>query len=975
MASVKKAAVQVEPKAKARGAPKQKAEKPEPKVEAKAKAKGAPKSKTEPKAPQPPLALVHQPEEAEYVDKTETVVVRKKNRRKGKKEESDVVAEVEDSLNDDINASEQDVAASVRIRTAHDRTHNELHDKIQQELLALPDISSQEGNEAVRQVGEQRKALDRIVLQIDETLKTVKISRPKNLNTGKIMEQMRELRLCKDDGTFTEATKRQMLEDVENALSKALAFESFRSFQAEMLKLKEQCEERLTENEKIVKNARAGNAILRVKQRVAAAKNMKVEELTEEVVSLEVSLPLETTANLPLYQRKFEKQYSVLIDRPDGAKGSSKGTITRPPTSLIVRGFDAEVVACGTALRQLSLVERQAFPVTAKQAASIMGPQQANARKIEQEFKGVLLRAEASQVVCYGPTAKEVEKVRKYIETIKNEEPAVTVAPTMTLDKDLARALIGANGRNVQRIEADTGAQIKVVMGRKEDEDGPVPVRVSGDKLSQDKAREQIEAFIKATSTCLVDADPETVTRLYDTGVKGKGKGKGAPPPADKISKFGEVFYYSGLTIVRKAKGVMLVGETDAVDKWKGILQDAVTEMGSVPSSVRLSYDQSKLWTPERVEELKSNSGAKVQLVRRGARDQVSILEISGSETEKEKARAGIAQIHDRYGYVETLENLPSHVISSLIARGAAKLKEVQKEFDVTIALDRKTQVMRIVGTKETVAGTRKAMEKMTSTVEAMKEIDIERSEGRLIIGPGGSMVKHIKNTTGLEDLRLEGTETRKVVLRGTEEAVEAAALLVQEALEKARNAPEGEDDGGKGEKGSKGKGRKGNRKGKGKGGDGSGAAARWEEKGKNKSGDGSGVAASMTSEKEGVAGETAGNGGACTAANESEAVSVTPGAEKSWAPHAKKDVGSRQADVNWESTESFPTLGGEAKGKKQTKSSAWSKIQEEAEEEKEEVASAAETGGEVEGGDADKEKKDPAKEVDANGEKTEGSS
>merc|ERR1719433_919116 len=108
-----------------------------------------------------------------------------------------------------------------------------------------------------------------------------------------------------------------MLEDLDKALSKSLGWESFNGFRAEMLQLKEKCEQRIVENDALVKDIRSG------------------------IVSLTVDLPPEVTSLGFLFVRKYEKQFGVVIDRPEGSKGSGKGS-SAPPRNLVVRGLKDE---------------------------------------------------------------------------------------------------------------------------------------------------------------------------------------------------------------------------------------------------------------------------------------------------------------------------------------------------------------------------------------------------------------------------------------------------------------------------------------------------------------------------------------------------------------------------------------------------------------------------------------------------------
>merc|ERR1712007_289588 len=99
---------------------------------------------------------------------------------------------------------------------------------------------------------------------------------------------------------------------------------------------------------------------------------------------------------------------------------------------------------------------------------------------------------------------------------------------------------------------------------------------------------------------------------------------------------------------------------------------------------------------------------------------------------------------------------------------------------------------VKIVGGEDSVVNARKAIETVLVSAEntTVREIDIEWDEGRVVIGKGGNMVWHIKQTTGLEDLQVEDSDQKKkVVFRGSEEAVDQAVVMVQEAITKAKSS------------------------------------------------------------------------------------------------------------------------------------------------------------------------------------------
>lgn len=937
------------PKAKAEAKPKSEA-KPKAEPKAKADAKGAPAAKADPKkgdakakaaanaepkaepkskakagaakaAPAPPApAPVPEPQEMEM-----EAVVRKKKRSRKKAEAEELAPEPEDIT---FQNDKEDLANSERIRSSYDDRNNNLLEKIRKDFDALPDLTKmKQDDEAMKEATSQRERLTRIMNDIDETLNTVRIPKPKVLNVGKIMEQMRELRMCKNDSmdSFTDSTKSAMLMDVENSLSKALAFESFKCFQADMTKLKEQCEEKLKANEVIIKAVRSTSNQKRLVQRVANSKGVNPEELNEkDIISMSVDLAPEVTSVSFLYQRKYEKQFGVVIDRPDGApsKGAGKG-VTR---SLIVRGLEGEVSACTAALKQLDLSERRVLNVTPKQAAAIMGPQQTNARSIESQFPGVFLNSEKNQVTVYGP-GKQVTACLKHVEGITVEEPQVTVLPPLNINKDRARALIGPGGQNVQRIESETNTQIKVRNVRKDsraggpeltDDDGLATVKITGDKANQDKARAAIEAFLKSLAVVLVEAEPEVITRLQATEAprKGKGKGKtdGASPTATKQSKFAEFREQSGLTVLQKPNGILLVGESDTVKKWETVLKECIQAEKSV---VAITADQAKLWTTERLEEVSKAGGATVTL---GSRGRDKVLEIDGStDAARDKVIAAIQEVHTKLGSQETIENLEQNAFRALsVGKGAGRnsdrVKELEAQHQVSIDVDRRAKAVRITGEKNAVAEAKSAVESLITSAsnKVSREVDIEWDEGRIVIGKGGNTVKHIKSTTGLEDLQIEDGETKKIVkLYGTKESVDAAESMVQEVLAKAKEPKENNNH-------------------------------RVERTSVSSDSSGKG--------KEERAGGYGGNGKSASSSSHAGAnnsgASASAGAERAEPKRSRAAAPPpKQASVNLECKDLFPSLGGESnsRSKRRPKGTAWKTVEEDDEEEAVKAVAAAE--------------------------------
>jgi len=571
-------------------------------------------------------------------------------------------------------------------------------------------------------------------------------------------------------------------------------------------------DEKKTKEQEVKAKAREAGQQVRIKERIAEKREVPAEDLKDmELLTKSVDLSPEVTAVPFLYQRRFEKEFGLLIERPDGGKGGGKGAARPPPKSLVVHGVEQKQVdACVRALKALDFSAKQVIQVSAKQAVAVMGYQQTNARKIEEEFKGVFLHSERNQVTLYGPS-KEVSACLKHVNALIPEEKETITAPPMSVDKDRARALIGASGKNVQKIESDTGTNIKVVLPKREDDrddEAPATIKISGEKDKCEKAKGQIEAFFKSLDSVLVEAAPDVLARLFESmrpskgKGKGKGKGKEEPDANAKKSKFVEL-YNSGLTVLRKGKGVMLLGEKSGVGKWKSVLNECIAEVSNPPDSIKVNGEQAKLWNAERLEGLRTSTGATVRVARRQGQ---ASLEITGTDEEKEKVKAAIEEMLENIGHVETIENASQSGVRLLMAKSATKLKELEQQHEVSITVDKKNpeaQKILIMGAKDAVEKAKVDLEGvLDSAASALsKEITIGWDDGKVVIGRGGNTVRQIKLETGLDDLQVDDGETgKRVMLKGSAEAMENAEKMINEIIAKAKDSASSRAENNKGE-------------------------------------------------------------------------------------------------------------------------------------------------------------------------------
>lgn len=212
-----------------------------------------------------------------------------------------------------------------------------------------------------------------------------------------------------------------------------------------------------------------------------------------------------------------------------------------------------------------------------------------------------------------------------------------------------------------------------------------------------------------------------------------------------------------------------------------------------VPLVVVLTYEQGRLWTKERLDAVKESSEA--QKVHKSSRGRDTIIEISGTDKQKEKASAAIEEINGKLNCTETMEDVPESSRRYLTGRGKDRLREIEQNNDVSVTVDRKGECVKIVGAADSVVAAKTQLEQFLSTqaaAETTREFEIEWDEGRVVIGKGGSTVNQIRRESGLDTLKVEEAgEKKKVLLRGSQEACDAAEKMIQEALkkDKARTA------------------------------------------------------------------------------------------------------------------------------------------------------------------------------------------
>jgi len=697
-----------------------KAEAAAPKAASKAQPKqqpqqAQPKQPTSKAAQAKPAAAAPAPVEPVVTDDGFGEVARRKKRRNNKKAPEFAEDPAEMSAPEDRheeNCSEEVMSMMAMEKSRLEVSLKATTDSLRKEIEAIPEVT--EGGSVI-DVAQQKKAIDKMLQEIEKALLANKVARPKKTNTRLIMQQMEEFQKCKTSASsnIDEEARREMLKDAEDTLKAVMSWEAYKDFQGQLNELKAECERKLKSNDDLNLKVRSGNNQRRMVQRVAAVKGVEGLD-AKDVVSTPLDLDAQVAA-LPWLVKRFEKSHGVVIDR-----------LEKQGSKLVARGVKTDVDAVVAALKAVDCSTNKALSVTDRQAAQVMGAQQSNARKIEEMFKGVYLHSEQNKVTVFGPKA-QVPLCVNHLETIIQETAAPpqpqTAVKEMTIDKDRARALIGLNGRKVKDLETETGTSIKVGKPAAEESD-TVPVKISGEKSKVANAGQKVESFLRSLEGQLIPATLEVINRLYDTG-KSKGSGKGGKgsknwsrteySPSEAASKFAALRETPGLTVTRKADGIHLLGTRDVVNKSKETLEDCLKEASNTPLVITLNFPQGRLWTSERCASTSASSGAQVKVVKR-VREVV--LEVSGTQEQKDAAEAAINEVHEAHQEVLTL---PVTIDTRYLTGRphGERIQEIERSCDVAITMDKRNQAVKIHGSKESTEQAKELVEKLLAEVPA----------------------------------------------------------------------------------------------------------------------------------------------------------------------------------------------------------------------------------------------------------------
>jgi len=290
---------------------------------------------------------------------------------------------------------------------------------------------------------------------------------------------------------------------------------------------------------------------------------------------------------------------------------------------------------------------------------------------------------------------------------------------------------------------------------------------------------------------------------------------------------------------------IILVGLAEKVKEVFKDVKDLVNKASLVP--IEFEIDEAKLRIFNKSVLSKISAESECDVVRDWNKNQLTIL---GARDNVERAKRLIEETLEQQGAVTEVDT--SEAQSLQIKALKEKLAAIQKELNVVVTLQREEYKCVIMGSATNISKAKARIEDILAEEQAAivkQEREIEQEQVGGIIGRKGATLRHIKEESGA-DVRVKND--RVIVIKGSEEAVKAADILITAILEgnndskgkgKGKGKREGKSEDAENQGEGKGKGRgdrhtenQGEGKGKGKGkGD---RQNKSEGKGKGKSND-----------------------------------------------------------------------------------------------------------------------------------------
>ncbi|KAF4727159.1 hypothetical protein FOZ62_015829 [Perkinsus olseni] len=541
----------------------------------------------------------------------------------------------------------------------------------------------------------------------------------------------------------------------------------------------------------------------------------------------------------PLAQ-KWEKEYRVCLQPWMGEKRTLKGVRVTAVTEEAVDNAAARLGNFNPSSSRCTSL----LPDNGNTNPNVLTNIRRRVFQLAHQLEGrhgvaIVKDAKGDSITIYGPEAEQIDKVVEELHTAVNERPRPRTSSgggggdhreggnrrgefrdtSLKLDVGVAKCVVGDRGENVRKLEFLSKCQIQI-KGPPPDPNahkntGTANVTIRGANANDvatglRMVREYANSVARRVVKC---ASKEVLDRLF---------GAGQSAHSSVASRFATIRRQCGCTILRDSdttlqvllpldKDPSLEREIDGAVK---DIQQLVEEASLATTTIPVSPEHSHIWADAaNLRNIQRKAGLVRLSLRKGGEGQGARLELLGNGQAVSKARTMIDKLIDTSGTAEVFETvkecegdlqLAEAVVNMLSTNRAATLHQIARDSGTTLHIEdgRKggeVRNVKVVGGPTEVALAIKLLRRAVAEHRALlalmttKEVEIPSDKVPSVLGPGGRTLHKIQTLTLCTDVQLskrtEAGSAAVCVIRGAEEAVKKADMMLKEIIESGTSA------------------------------------------------------------------------------------------------------------------------------------------------------------------------------------------
>ncbi|EPR58674.1 FUSE-binding protein 2 / KH-type splicing regulatory protein [Toxoplasma gondii RUB] len=481
----------------------------------------------------------------------------------------------------------------------------------------------------------------------------------------------------------------------------------------------------------------------------------------------------------PVLVRKLERACGLVLDKQSGGAGRA-GTVA-------VVGLQAANVDRGVALlnsldegMQPEKREKHRVQVEGRSIGSVIGAGGANLRRVEED-NDVVVWAEGNEMIVMGATAAKIAAgIRQLKEVVASPVASASGAgspggaTSLVFPVPIARALAGASFRSFLR-ELETAFHCSVRAPKGGSEGLLLVQQATPENAAAAAKRLQDEAAKLVVKT--VSADGEKVLKLL------KGNAPGFTASSREKDR---------VTYLRGENELTVVGPSEEIDAAVKAAEEGLLLLDRVTGQVSVSRDLSRIVTRAKRAHIEKETGVTFRPPRSPAQSSGDlVLSFLGTKEQVEAARAMLTTLLKEEGHSEAM-GVGKEMTAALLAERGQGVRDLEEQFGVSVSIERREHRLVVRGgeaaVQACVAALRERQEREFADEKdegVLERVPVPKDMVAAIIGRHGARIRKIQTQSGVESIRMDGTEG-VAAIRGAPAAVEKAVKLIEEALKEA---------------------------------------------------------------------------------------------------------------------------------------------------------------------------------------------